>query len=151
MLKIFFVAFVLLVMSYRLSTWLKIHRKISAAEHWQTIEGTLLDQQSAQKKGRLAKFQNNFDHYCFVEYVIDGKKFGCQQISFYDSSHNLNHDYLNELISREKDTVTVWYDGKAPGRSVLLSPFEHRKVFAMISNLFFFIAGLAMIVMAIIS
>jgi hypothetical protein len=151
MIKIFFIAVVTWVLWGKVSTWLALHKKITASEKWKTTEGELVDYQSTQKKGKLARFQNSFTHHCYVQYGISGKKFGCQRISFHAPSHNLNHDYLNDLVSREKDTVTVWFDENNPGDSVLLNPRHHRKALSSIGMLVFATISVAMIVMAIIS
>lgn len=151
MLKTFFCIFVATFMWQKAKHWLKINRSIGSALKWSSVEATLIDYQTVHQKGKLSRFQNSFSHYCFAKYHINQKIFGCHRISFHDIRNNINHDFINDLVSSEKKTVTVWYDPDKPGDNVFLNPTQHNRSILMIQFIFLMCIGSGMIAMAIIS
>ncbi|MFK4132180.1 hypothetical protein ACI2KR_07755 [Pseudomonas luteola] len=146
MTKLFFIFIISAFLIKKLITWAKVDSKIGQSLSWIAIEAKLVSYQIVKKQGRFSRFRHNSDCFAYAVFEHDGKQIGCQQISFFDSSHNYNFDWINELNDRQ--TVTVWHNPERPGENVFLSPADHHRNRFLLSLIFNLIAGLTMIVMA---
>lgn len=144
--KIAFIVLVIAFAAYELFRWMKIDKRISSALTWVSVDAKLLDTQSVEKTGKMSRLRQQRDHYAFASFSIDGKDYGCQQISFYPTDHVYNQDVITE--SGQQETITVWFNPSAPGENVMLSPHQHERNWLMTKTALKILAAFVMMTLA---
>ncbi|MDU8351386.1 DUF3592 domain-containing protein [Pseudomonas syringae pv. actinidiae] len=144
--KTAFIVLVIAFAAYELIRWMKIDKKISSALSWISIDAKLMDTQAVDKKGKMSRLRQQCDYFAFATFSIDGKDYGCQQISFYPTDHVYNQDVITE--ASQQDTITVWHNPSAPGENVMLSPHEHERNWLMAKTGLKILAAFVMMTLA---